>query len=94
MTNNKPTGFSSWESGPEVKDAHEEFEMGIELEGEKEEKKEKEEEIVVQTPVPNPEPKAPVLEPKVVTHRHDIRPMARIKPVPQRGLPAASKRRP
>jgi hypothetical protein len=92
MTNNKPTGFSSWESGPEVEDAHEEFEMEIELEGEKEE--EKEEEIVIQTPAPSPEPEAPVLEPKVVTRRHDIRPMARIKPVPQRGLPSASKRRP
>jgi hypothetical protein len=93
MTDNKPAGFSSWGDGPEVEDSYKEFEMEIELEGEKEEEKEeKVKEAVAQEPAPilTPEPETPVLEPKVVTHRHDIRPMARIKPVPKRGQPAAS----
>jgi hypothetical protein len=94
MEDNKPKGFSSWDSGPEAENDHQEFDLELET------KVETETEI---EPEPKPEVVAAVEEEPVVEktdikpvrhHHRNPRPLVSLKPAPKRGEIAAKIIRP
>jgi hypothetical protein len=94
MEDNKPKGFSSWDSGPEAESDHQEFELELEteVEIEIEIKPEPEPEIVA---LVEEEPAAEEKETKPVRHHHrNPRPLVNLKPAPKRGEFAAKIVRP
>jgi hypothetical protein len=96
MEDNKPKGFSSWDSGSEAESDHHEFELEletkIETEIETKPKPEPEPEIVA---LVEEEPTAEEKEIRPVRHHHrNPRPLVNLKPAPKRGEFAAKIVRP
>jgi hypothetical protein len=92
MEDNKPKGFSSWDSEPEVESDHQEFELELKTEVETEIEIEPELEIVT---VAEEEPVVEKTETKPVRHHHrNPRPLVSLKPAPKRGEFAAKIVRP
>ena len=92
MEDNKPKGFSSWDSGQEAESGHQEFELELQTEVETEIEIEPELEIVA---VAEEEPTVEKTETKPIRHHHrNPRPLVSLKPAPKRGEFAAKIVRP
>jgi len=94
MEDNKPKGFSSWDSGPEIENDHQEFELELktEAEAETEIKPEPKPEVAA---VVEEEPMVKDTDVKPIRHHHrNPRPLVNPKPVPKRGEFAAKIVRP
>jgi len=92
MEDNKPKGFSSWDSGQEAEGGHQEFELELQTEVETEIEIEPELETVA---VAEEEPVVEKMETKPVRHHYrNPRPLVSLKPAPKRGEFAAKIIRP
>jgi hypothetical protein len=94
MEDNKPKGFSSWDSGAETESDHQEFELELETKVEIETEIESEPEPKV-VAVVEEKPIVEEKEIKPIRHPHrNPRPLVSLKPTPKRGEFAAKIVRP